>query len=47
MTRFIRSALFPILIVIILALFIEWAIQRGDKTGPEALGSAQTRTFPN
>ena len=45
MTRFIRSALFPILIVIILALFIEWAIQRGDKTGPEYTYQGKDNSF--
>ena len=45
MTRFIRSALFPILIVIILALFIEWAIQRGDKTGPEYTYQGKGNSF--
>ncbi len=31
MSRFIRSALFPILIVIVVALFIEWVISGNDK----------------
>ena len=45
MPRFIRSALFPILIVIILALFIEWAIQRGDETGPEYAYQGKDNSF--
>ncbi|MFA4964436.1 MAG: ATP-dependent zinc metalloprotease FtsH [Thermoleophilia bacterium] len=32
MSRFIRSALFPILIVIIVAMFIEWVIQGKDSS---------------
>ena len=41
MSRFIRSALFPILIVIIVAMFIEWVISgnRADET-PKAIYSA-------
>ena len=41
MSRFIRSALFPILIVIIVAMFIEWVIS-GNKanTTPKAIYSA-------
>ncbi len=41
MSRFIRSALFPILIVIIVAMFIEWVIS-GNKTPatPKAIYSA-------
>ena len=45
MSRFIRSALFPILIVIILALVIEWAIQSRDETGPEYSYSGPTNSF--
>ena len=36
MSRFIRSALFPILIVIIVALFIEWVISGNDKDNEAA-----------
>ena len=41
MSRFIRSALFPILIVIIVAMFIEWVISgnRANET-PKAIYSA-------
>ena len=41
MSRFIRSALFPILIVIIVAMFIEWVIS-GNKTNdtPKAIYAA-------
>ncbi len=41
MSRFIRSALFPILIVIIVAMFIEWVIQgNSDNNAPKAVYSA-------
>ena len=41
MSRFIRSALFPILIVIIVAMFIEWVIS-GNKANetPKAIYAA-------
>ena len=47
MSRFIRSALFPILIVIIVAMFIEWVISRNNRTTRPSgsalrLGTAQT-----
>jgi cell division protease FtsH len=38
--RFIRSALFPILIVIIVAMFIEWVISSRDSGTPKAIYSA-------
>ena len=41
MSRFIRSALFPILIVIVVAMFIEWVIQGKDTDeAPKAIYSA-------
>ncbi len=41
MSRFIRSALFPILIVIIVAMFIEWAISGRNENGtPKAIYAA-------
>ena len=41
MSRFIRSALFPILIVIIVAMFIEWAISGRKENGtPKAIYAA-------
>ena len=41
MSRFIRSALFPILIVIIVAMFIEWVIQGNSSNNtPKAIYSA-------
>ena len=41
MSRFIRSALFPILIVIIVAMFIEWAISgRNENDTPKAIYAA-------
>ncbi len=41
MSRFIRSALFPILIVIIVAMFIEWVIQGNSSNDtPKAVYSA-------
>ena len=41
MSRFIRSALFPILIVIVVAMFIEWVIQgKGSNEAPKAIYSA-------
>jgi cell division protease FtsH len=40
-SRFIRSALFPILIVIIVAMFIEWVIQgNSNNNAPKAIYSA-------
>jgi hypothetical protein len=46
-SRFIRSALFPILIVIIVAMFIEWVISgnRNDST-PKAIYAAPFTTTP-
>ncbi len=41
MSRFIRSALFPILIVIVVAMFIEWVIQgKSSNDAPKAIYSA-------
>ena len=41
MSRFIRSALFPILIVIVVAMFIEWVIQgNSSNAAPKAIYSA-------
>ncbi|MEI6450437.1 MAG: hypothetical protein WCP98_10890, partial [Actinomycetes bacterium] len=41
MSRFIRSALFPILIVIVVAMFIEWVIQgKSGNDAPKAIYSA-------
>ncbi len=41
MSRFIRSALFPILIVIIVAMFIEWVISGNNKNStPKAIYAA-------
>ncbi|MEZ5125198.1 MAG: ATP-dependent zinc metalloprotease FtsH [Thermoleophilia bacterium] len=45
MSRFIRSALFPIIIVIILALVIEWALQSRNDTGPEYSFSGPENSF--
>ena len=45
MSRFIRSALFPILIVVILALFINWAINRSDEPGVEYTYSGPGNSF--
>jgi len=40
-SRFIRSALFPILIVIVVAMFIEWVIQgKSSNDAPKAIYSA-------
>src|SRR5665811_74420 len=40
-SRFIRSALFPILIVIVVAMFIEWVIQgKSSNEAPKAIYSA-------
>ena len=44
-SRFIRSALFPILIVVILALFINWAINRSDEPGLEYTYQGQENSF--
>ena len=47
MSRFVRSALFPILIVIVVAITIEYWIQGDDKAGPKYSFSGPAPSFTN
>ena len=45
MSRFIRSAFFPILVVIILAVIVQWVIKSGGDSGPKYTYSGPAPSF--